>query len=65
MAAACSQNPDGGQPTLVDNTLCNGGTQQCGGASLLMFWILTSDMKGFVSPEEAAVMRANPLIAAP
>lgn len=56
---------DGGTPTLVDNTVCNGPTQQCGGASLMMFWILSSDMKGEISPEEAAVIRANPLLAAP
>jgi hypothetical protein len=65
MAALCSNNPDGGQPTVVDNAVCSSATQLCGGANLLMFWILTTDMRGDVSPGEAAVMRANPLISAP
>jgi hypothetical protein len=64
-AAACGNNPDGGQATVVDNSICNGPTQQCGGANLLMFWLLSSDMKGDITPEQAAVMRANPLISAP
>jgi hypothetical protein len=64
-AAACTVNPDGGQPTVVDNSVCSSGTQLCGGADLLMFWIVTTDMKADISPEEAAVMRANPLISAP
>jgi hypothetical protein len=64
-AAACSNNPDGGQPTLVDNSVCSTATQLCGGSNLLMFWILTTDMRGEVSPQEAAVMRANPLISKP
>jgi hypothetical protein len=63
-AAACTTNPDGGQPTVVDQTVCAGGTQQCGGANLLMFWLLNGD-KGDITPEEAAVMRANPLLSAP
>jgi hypothetical protein len=64
-AAACTQNPDGGMPTFVNETVCDGATQQCGGADLLMFWLLNADMKGDVTPEEAAVMRANPLLSAP
>ncbi len=64
-AAACSNNPDGGFPTLVSSDVCSGGTQQCGGANLMMFWLLTSSWAGDVTPEESAVMRANPLIAAP
>jgi hypothetical protein len=63
--AACSANPDGGQPTLVANDVCSGTTQQCSGANLMMFWLLTSSWAGAITPEEAAVMRANPLIAAP
>ncbi len=63
--AACSENPDGGQPTFVDSTVCNSPTQQCGGANLLMFWLLSADMKGDITPEQAAVMRGNPLISAP
>jgi hypothetical protein len=64
-AAACTNNPDGGEPTVADNTLCSGASQQCGGASFLMFWLLSADTKGVFSAEESAVMRANPLISAP
>jgi hypothetical protein len=63
LAAACGTNPDGGEPTLVDDTTCSGATQLCGGANLLMFWVVTTS--GDITPEEAAVMRANPLISAP
>jgi hypothetical protein len=63
--AACSQNPDGGTPTLVDDTVCSGASQQCGGANLMMFWILTNSSTGAISPQEAAIMRGNPLISAP
>jgi hypothetical protein len=61
-AANCS---DGGQPTLVEDNVCSGATQQCGGADLTMFWLLTSSSKGLFSPQEGAVLRANPLLAAP
>ncbi len=64
-AAACGANPDGGFPTFVSNDVCSSGTQQCGGANLMMFWLLTSSWAGDLTPEESAVMRANPLIAAP
>jgi hypothetical protein len=64
-AAACTTNPDGGMPTVVDNTVCGASSQQCGGANLLMFWLLSTSMTGAVTPEEAAVMRANPLLSAP
>jgi hypothetical protein len=63
--ASCSNNPDGGQPTVVANDVCSGASQQCGGSNLMMFWLLTSSWAGDITPEEAAVMRANPLLAAP
>jgi hypothetical protein len=63
--AACGGNPDGGEPTIVDNHVCDGLSQQCGGAPYLMFWLLTGSTKGVFSAEESRVMRANPLIAAP
>jgi hypothetical protein len=72
VCALCETNPSkaancsvGASPTVVDNTVCSGTTQQCGGANLLMFWLLTSSMDGSISPEQAAVMRSNPLISAP
>jgi hypothetical protein len=64
-AAACTNNPDGGQPTVVDNSVCSSATQLCGGPNLLMFWVDTTAMKGDISPQQAAVMRANPLISGP
>ncbi len=65
LAAACIGNPDGGEATLVDETICSGPTQQCGGANLLMFWLINPDSKGDLTKEESIVMRANPLLAAP
>jgi hypothetical protein len=64
-ASACGTNPDGGQPTLVQSTSCSGANQECGGASLLMFWILDSSSVGNFSPQQAAVVRANPLVSPP
>ena len=61
-AANCS---DGGSPTLVSNDVCAGATQECGGADLLMFWLLTPSSHGDMTPQQGAVMRANPLISAP
>lgn len=61
-AANCS---DGGQPTIVSNNVCSGTTQQCGGAGLTMFWVLTPSSQGLFSPQEASILRANPLLAAP
>jgi hypothetical protein len=63
MAAACGFNSDGGQPTVVDSSVCSGATQLCGGANLLMFWLVTP--KADITPQQAAVIRANPLIATP
>jgi hypothetical protein len=64
-AASAANCSDGGTPTVVDNTVCSGTTQQCGGANLLMFWLLTTSMEGAITPEQGAVMRASPLISAP
>ncbi len=61
-AAACGENPDGGQPTLV-YSVCGGATQLCGGENLLMFWAVSPSAD--ITNEQGAVMRANPLISAP
>ncbi len=61
-AAACGNNPDGGQSTQVYSE-CSGATQLCGGQNLLMFWAVSP--KAEITPQEAAVIRANPLISAP
>jgi hypothetical protein len=60
--AACSANKS---PTLVDNSVCSGGTRQCGGANLLMFWLTTTDDRGDISPQEGAILRANPVVSTP
>jgi hypothetical protein len=41
---------------------CSLASQECGGANLLMFWVITSTSVGNVTPEQSAVVRANPLI---
>jgi hypothetical protein len=63
--AACSNNPDGGSPTIADYTVCSGTSQQCGGANLLMYWDLSSAMQGDITPQQAAIMRSNPVITTP
>jgi len=50
------------QPTLVDGANCTQGTQACGGADYLMFWQLTDQSRGDLSPQEGQVMRMNPLV---
>jgi hypothetical protein len=64
-AKACTTNPDGGLPTQVFASTCAGQNQECGGANLLMFWILEATSSGHFTPEQAAVVRANPLVSAP
>jgi len=63
--AACGDNPDGGLPTEVFSSACSQSTQECGGANLLMFWVIETSSKGKITPEQAAVMRANPLVTSP
>lgn len=62
-AAICGNNPDGGLASQVLPAICSGSTQECGGGNLLMFWIVDSASVGNISPQQAAVIRANPLIA--
>jgi hypothetical protein len=64
-AATCGENPDGGEPAQVLPDVCSSPTQECGGADLLMFWLLTDSSVGNVTPEQSAVIRTNPLIAPP
>jgi hypothetical protein len=64
--AACADQPaPSGPPTEVDRTICLRGTQLCGGADYLMFWQVSGASRGFLSPDEATVMRANPAVASP
>jgi hypothetical protein len=62
--ASCT-GTGGGTPPTVDRSVCLRGTQLCGGADYLMFWQVSSASKGLLSPDEAAVMRANPQVASP
>jgi hypothetical protein len=51
-------------PTLMFNRNCVSGASspQCGGGDNLMFWFLDVESKGTLSPQQAQVMRANPVI---
>jgi len=62
--AACS-GANGAAPTLVLPAQCGQQTQECGGSDLLMFWILDNGSVGRFSPEQAAMVRANPLVTQP
>ncbi|HEY2028684.1 MAG TPA: hypothetical protein VGH20_05700 [Myxococcales bacterium] len=43
---------------------CNNdtGPNICGGADYLMFWLVSGASRGVISPQEAQVMRANPIV---
>jgi hypothetical protein len=63
---ACADQPGaGGSTTQVDGTTCLRGTQLCGGADYLMFWQASTASRGLLSPDEGAVMRANPQVSGP
>jgi len=55
------QTGSGGK-TQVDSASCGKGTQACGGADYLMFWMLSDKSAGNLSPQEGQVMRMNPLV---
>lgn len=38
------------------------GPDTCGGADYLMFWLISENSRGVISPQEAQVMRANPIV---
>jgi hypothetical protein len=40
-------------------------SESCGGGKNLMFWLLDSTSAGIVSPQQAEVIRANPLVRGP
>jgi len=61
--AGCGDQQGGGAGTTqVDGTSCSQGTQACGGADYLMFWMLSDKSAGNLSPQEGQVMRMNPLV---
>jgi hypothetical protein len=41
---------------------CRGATSGCDGGDNLMFWIFSRGSVGKLTPEQARVMRANPLV---
>jgi hypothetical protein len=61
--AGCA-DPRGGSggTTQVDGASCSQGTQACGGADDLMFWMLSEKSAGNLSPQQGQVMRMNPLV---
>lgn len=58
--ATCTSN----SPTAsLFNNLCSGSPAGCGGGDNLMFWFLQAGYsKGIISPQQAQVMRLNPLM---
>ena len=60
-APGCDANLDGilvGSECKDDSST----TLSCGGASDLMFWLLSPQAKGLISPQQARVMRASPVV---
>jgi len=47
---------------MVTDCLAPAGSVPCGGGDNLMFWLLDVDSKGLLTAEQAAVMRASPLV---
>lgn len=61
--AQCADQQGAKSPyTLVEDTACTQGTQSCGGADYLMFWLVSDISRGNVSPQEGQVMRMNPVV---
>ena len=50
------------KPVLLDDKTCSRGTTTCGGADLLMFYTIYANAVGNLSAQEAAVIRANPVV---
>lgn len=57
-AGTCSA----GEPTLVTGATCSARTSTCGGADYLMFWLIHETSSGTFSPQQSAVVRANPVV---
>jgi hypothetical protein len=58
-------DPQVTSPYLVLVTDClaqPGSVPECGGGDNLMFWLIDSDSKGLITADQAAVMRASPLV---
>jgi hypothetical protein len=69
-ALACCYDPategfvgtcSSGQPTLLTASNCR-KSSSCGGADSLMFWLLQTSSVGNFSAQQAAVVRANPVV---
>ena len=59
---SCGSASPTGTTTFVSAIDCLAGTVACGGADNLMFWQLSAFSKGALTPEQARVMVANPLV---
>ena len=59
--ASCASNNPSGTPTLVRNEAClkPTATPACGGGDNLMFWLLSSNSSGALSPHQGQVIRSN------
>jgi hypothetical protein len=51
-----------GKPVYLTGANCSMNTATCGGADLLMFWSLDTTAAGNFSAQQAAVVRANPVV---
>ena len=64
---ATNKYPDGtpctGAVTSMSGSVCNSTTKpSCQGADSLMFWVIDQTSVGIFSAQQAAVMRANPVV---
>jgi hypothetical protein len=57
-----AQVPQCGASTVVLGANCSQGTQVCGAASNLMFWLLDANSHGLVSPQQGTIMRLDPAV---
>jgi hypothetical protein len=55
------KNADPSLTTTMDTSSCI-VSSTCGGGDDLMFWLLTNQSRGTLTPEQAAVMRRNPAV---
>jgi hypothetical protein len=64
-SSACGLSPvacaGGGLPA----SRCQRADPRCAGAGNLMFWQLSQAMTGYLSPEQARIVRSSPLVRAP
>jgi hypothetical protein len=57
-----AQRASCGDTTMVTNARCIGSNPVCGGGRNLMFWLLGDASTGELSPDQAQVIRLNPVV---